>query len=55
MASAVDTSFPPEDEQVSKGDFRAQMLIISNEITALQRDTDLPNKIAFGDVAIATL
>ena len=37
MASAVDTTFPPDDEKVSKADFRAQMLLISNEITALQQ------------------
>ena len=37
MTSAVDTTFPSDDEKVSKADWRAQNLIINNEITALQQ------------------
>ena len=39
MASAVDTTFPADNVKVSKATMRAQNLIISNEITALQART----------------
>lgn len=55
MTSAVDVTFPADNVKVDKSDMRAQLLIISNEITALQKATDLPAEIAFGRVALATL
>ena len=55
MASAVDVTFPSDDVEVSKGDFRAQMLIISSEISALQKQVGLPGKIAFGTISLSTL
>ena len=39
MASAVDTPFPADNVKVSKATMRAQMLIIYDEITALQKRT----------------
>ena len=36
MASQVDVTFPADNVKVSKATFRAQMVIIYNEITALQ-------------------
>lgn len=52
MASEVDSAFPADNIQVSKADFREQMLIIKNEITDLQTKTGLPAKIAFGDQSV---
>ena len=52
MASEVDKTFPADTAKVSKGDFRAQMTIIYNEITELQRKTGIPWKIAVGDLTI---
>ena len=37
MTSTVNSAFPANNVKVSKADFRAQMLIIKNEITALQQ------------------
>lgn len=42
MASAVDTTLPADNVKASKADFRAQFLIIKDEITALQLRTGLP-------------
>ena len=39
MASTVDVTFPADNVKVSKATMRAQMLIIYNEITALQNRT----------------
>ena len=52
MASAVDSTFPPDAVKVSKATMRAQMLVIKNEITALQRETKLAWKIAIGDQSV---
>ena len=41
MASAVDTTFPADNVKVSKATMRAQLLIISNEISALQQRTSV--------------
>lgn len=41
MTSAVDVNFPADNVQVSKSEFRAQMLTIYNEITALQARTSV--------------
>jgi len=49
MASAVDTTFPADNVKVSKGDFRAQMLIIYNELTALQQRTGVAGAKSFYD------
>ena len=48
MASAVDATIPADNVKASKADFRAQLLIIKNEITALQVRTGVPGEIAFG-------
>ena len=47
MASAVDATFPADNTKVSKATFRAQMLIIKNEITALQLRTGVAGAKAF--------
>ncbi len=47
MASAVDSTFPADNTKVSKATFRAQMLIIKNEITALQQRTSVAGTQAF--------
>ena len=47
MASAVDNTFPADDVAVSKADFRAQMLIIKNELTSLQAKTGVAGSEAF--------
>ena len=47
MASAVDTTFPADNVKVSKATMRAQLLIISNEISALQRRTNVAGAKAF--------
>ena len=47
MASAVDSTFPADNVKVSKADLRAQLLIIKNELTALQRRTSVPGAKAF--------
>ena len=47
MASAVDTTFPADNVKVSKATMRAQLLIISNEITALQQRTSVAGAHAF--------
>ena len=39
MTSAVDSSLPATNVKTSKADFRAQFLVIKNEITALQQRT----------------
>ena len=52
MTSSVDSTFPADNVKVSKATFRAQMLIIKEELTALQNKTDLPRQIAFGIVSI---
>lgn len=47
MASAVDTTFPADSVKVSKSEFRAQMTIINDEITALQKQIAAAGKQAF--------
>ncbi len=47
MTSSVDTTFPPENVKVSKASFRAQMLVIANEITALQARSSVAGAKAF--------
>ena len=47
MASAVDATFPADNTKVSKATFRAQMLTIKNEITALQQRTSVAGAKAF--------
>lgn len=47
MASAVDATIPADNVKASKADFRAQLLIIKNELTALQVATSVPARQAF--------
>ena len=47
MASAVDSTFPADNVKVSKATMRAQMLVIKNEITALQQRTSVAGAKAF--------
>lgn len=49
MASAVDSTLPTDNEKASKADFRAQFLVIKNEITALQLRTGVAGAKAFYD------
>tara|TARA_Y100000310_G_scaffold122525_1_gene121199 strand:+ start:3067 stop:3309 length:243 start_codon:yes stop_codon:yes gene_type:complete len=47
MASEVDVTFPADNVKVDKSEMRAQMLIIYNEITALQARTGVAGAKAF--------
>ena len=47
MTSAVDSTLPTDNVKPSKSDFRAQFLIIKDEITALQVRTGVPGAKAF--------
>ena len=47
MASAVDTTFPADNVKVSKATMRAQLLIIRDEMSALQKRTGIPGAKAF--------
>ncbi len=47
MTSTVDTTFPADNVKVSKATMRAQLLIISNEISALQKRTSVAGAKAF--------
>lgn len=47
MTSQVDVTFPADNVKISKSEWRAQQLIISNEITALQARTSLAGARAF--------
>lgn len=49
MASQVDNTFPVDNIKPSKGDFRAILTVIKNEITALQAKIALPGTLAFSD------
>lgn len=52
MTSAVDSTFPADNEKVSKATARAQALVIKTEITELQRKVRLPWKIARGEMTV---
>lgn len=54
MTSAVDTTFPADNVKTSKATMRAQMLIISNEITALQKRTSVAGAKAFYEFQTAS-
>jgi hypothetical protein len=47
MASTVDTTFPADNVKVSKATMRAQLLIIRDEISALQLRTGVAGAKAF--------
>ena len=47
MASAVDATFPADNVKVSKATMRAQMLVIKNELTALQQRTSVAGASVF--------
>ena len=47
MASAVDSTLPADNVKASKADFRAQFLVIKNEISALQKRTGVAGINAF--------
>jgi hypothetical protein len=47
MASAVDSTLPADNVKASKADFRAQFLVIKNEISALQKRTSVAGAQAF--------
>ena len=47
MASGVDVTFPADNIKVSKATMRAQLLIIRDEISALQQRTNVAGAKAF--------
>jgi len=49
MTSTVDVTFPADNVKVSKATMRAQLLIIRDEISALQARTSVPGIKAFYD------
>ena len=52
MASNDDTTLPADNVKVSKAKFRAQFLVISNEIEDLQQKVSLAWKIADGTLSV---
>jgi hypothetical protein len=50
--SSVDATFPPDGEKVSKSEFRAQMLIIKNELSYLLGRIGLSGALAFGAATV---
>lgn len=48
MTSNIDTTFPPDDERVSKSEMRAQFATIKTEIDDLQRLNSVAWQIAIG-------
>ena len=54
MASDINTSFPPDNEQVSKTTMREQYVIIKDEIEDLQHKTSLAWQIATGVVVLSS-
>ncbi len=52
MASNVDSTLPANHVKASKADFRAQFLVIKNELEALQQKTSLAWKIADGTLSV---
>lgn len=46
--STVDATFPADGEKVSKAEFRAQMLIIKNELSFLLGRLGVAGAMAFG-------
>lgn len=46
--SAVDVTFPPDGEKVSKAKFRAQMLVIKTELSYLLGRLGAAGAMAFG-------
>jgi hypothetical protein len=51
MASNVDETFPADGSKVSKATFRAQMLVIKNELEALQKKQGIPGELAYGTLS----
>ena len=49
MTSQVDSTFPADNVKTDKSGMRAQMLIIKDEITALQAKTGVAGELAFND------
>ena len=47
MTSSVDSTLPADNVKASKADFRAQFLVIKNEISALQKRTGVAGIKAF--------
>jgi hypothetical protein len=52
MTSSVDATLPADNVKASKADFRAQFLVIKDELENLQRLTRLPWKIARGEISV---
>jgi len=52
MTSQVDASVPADNVKVEKSDLRTNFRTTRDEITALQRRTSKPWKIAFGDTSL---
>lgn len=55
MASQIDSTVFPDNQQVDKADLRAQFAIAANEITALQKATKLPSTMAYDDTSFDNL
>ena len=50
MSSQIDPTVIKDDQKVSKSDLRTQLQIAANEITALQKVTAIPRRMAYNDV-----
>ena len=55
MTSSVDSTLPADNVKTSKADFRAQFLVIKNELEALQAKTSVAGEMAYGVVALNAL
>lgn len=55
MASLIDSTVFPDNQQVAKADLRNQFAIAATEITALQKVTKLPSKMAYDDTSFDNL
>lgn len=55
MASLIDSTVFPDNQQVDKADLREQFEIAANEITALQLATSLIRRMSYDDAQFDTL
>lgn len=55
MTSQIDPTVIVDDQPVDKADLRDQLQIAANEITALQKITAVPRRMAYDDTEFDTV
>lgn len=55
MASNIDPTVIKDNQKVAKSDLRTQLQIADDEITALQKVTAVPRRMAYNDAEFDTL